>query len=283
MSGGKQPQALGFQCALVTGAAGGLGKAMTEYLYLEAGKQVILVGRTESTLQATSRELGSKRRDGTTVGEGVSDVPYYVLDTGKVEEIPAFVKRVTKDHPQVDCLINNAGVQRELHVTDLDLARLDEEIDINIRGPIHLATALLPHFKTKAGGAVIMNVTSVLGFNPTSLINPGYNGTKAYMHFFSMAQRAQLKDTNVRVIEVAPPAVGTDLHRDREDPDDNKKHKNPTALTVEEFMQELTQGWKEDKDLISAGPGVKLIQTWQDTFGGKFGEVAEKYKPKHSW
>lgn len=282
MSGGKIPQALDFQCAIITGAAGGLGKAMAEYLYLEAGKQVILVGRTESTLQAASRELSSKRGDGTTAGQGVPDVPYYILDTGKVADIPAFVERVTKDHPQVDCLINNAGVQRELHVTDLELDKLDEEIDINIRGPIHLATALLPYFKTKAG-AVIMNVTSTLAFVPVSLINPGYNGTKAYMHFFSMAQREQLKDTHVRVIEIAPPAVGTDLHRDREDPDDNKKHKNPIALTIEEFMKELVQGWKEDKDLISAGPGVKITQTWQDTFGGMFKERTGNYKPKHSW
>jgi short-subunit dehydrogenase involved in D-alanine esterification of teichoic acids len=100
------------------------------------------------------------------------------------------------------------------------------------------------------------------------------------MHFFTMAQRTQLKNTKIRVVEIAPPAVGTDLHRDREDPDDNKKHKNPTALTVEEFMEELVQGWKQDDDLITAGPGNALVKTWQESIGVKYEPIAEKYQPK---
>lgn len=85
-------------------------------------------------------------------------------------------------------------------------------------GPIHLADAFLKHFATKKH-AVIMNVTSVLGFIPFSIINPTYNGTKAFLHFYTMAQRVQLKETNIKVVEIIPPQVHTALHRDREDPD----------------------------------------------------------------
>ncbi len=58
-----------------------------------------------------------------------------------------------------------------------------------------------------------MNVTSVLGIVPFSLINPTYNGSKAYMRFYTMALRDQLKDVNVKIVEIVPPTVATELHR----------------------------------------------------------------------
>ena len=88
------PSTLNFKCAIITGGAGGIGKAMAEYL-LKQGKEVILVGRTESNLQKTQKEIGA--------------TAHYVLDTGDVDSdaIPTFVAKVTKDYPQVDCLINS--------------------------------------------------------------------------------------------------------------------------------------------------------------------------------
>lgn len=108
---------LDFQCALITGSGGGLGLAMARYLVQTKNKKVILAGRTESNLQEASKSLGG-------------DVPYYVVDTGKTSELKGFVEKVVKEHPEVDCLINNAGVQRPLEVTELKLDQLDQEIDI---------------------------------------------------------------------------------------------------------------------------------------------------------
>jgi short-subunit dehydrogenase involved in D-alanine esterification of teichoic acids len=98
----------------VTGGGGGIGYALSEW-FLAEGKQVILVGRTESKLQEASKKLGK-------------NVPYYVLDTGDIESIPSFVQKVIKAHPEVDCLLNNAGVQRPLYFDDFDLAKADQEI-----------------------------------------------------------------------------------------------------------------------------------------------------------
>ncbi|KAF6766777.1 Short-chain dehydrogenase/reductase SDR [Kalmanozyma brasiliensis GHG001] len=256
---------LDFECAVITGGAGGLGYAMAEY-FLSLNKKVILVGRTESKLAEASKKL--------------SNAPYYVLDTGSVKDIPAFTKKVLSEHPEVDCLINNAGVQRPLEVQNLALDKVDNEIDINIRGPVHLATAFLDHLKTKKLG-VIVNVSSVLGFVPYSIINPVYNSTKAFCHFWSEAQRVQLKNTNVRVVEIVPPSVGTDLHRERENPDDNKKEKGATSsLTIAEFMEDLVKGLKADQDVISAGSGIALVKKWDDAFREQFNGAADKYQPK---
>lgn len=85
---------LSFHTALITGGAGGLGYAMAQHL-ISKGKKVIIVGRTESKLQEVAKTLGH-------------DTSYYVLDTGKVADIPKVVEKVIKEHPDVDCLINNA-------------------------------------------------------------------------------------------------------------------------------------------------------------------------------
>ena len=257
------PNTLDFKCALVTGGGGGIGKAIAKHLISE-GKKVIIAGRTEKNLQETGQEIGAD---------------YYVLDTGNVQAIPGFVQKITKEHPELDCLINNAGVQRPLDFNEMKaedfLSKGDAEIDINIRGPMHLILHLLPHFKSKPY-ACIMNVSSVLGFIPFSIINPVYNGTKAWLHSFTMTLRTQLANEGhkIKVVEIVPPTVSTALHRERSDPDDNKKEKNSAALSVDEFLQQVAKGWSEGKDLISAGPGVEIVQKWADAYGAQYEKMA---------
>ncbi|KAI1459687.1 NAD(P)-binding protein [Annulohypoxylon moriforme] len=245
---------LNFNCALITGGGGGIGKEISRY-FISKGKRVIIAGRTESNLQATTKEIGA--------------AGYHVPDTGSIPDIPVFIDRIVKDHPDLDCLVNNAGVQRPLQVlkqTPEDfLSKADNEININIRGPLHLAVGLLPHLKTKPH-ALIINVTSVLGFVPFSIINPVYNGTKSFLRFFSMALRSQLKDTPVRVVEIVPPTVSTDLHRERENPKDNSKENNPNALSLEEFMKEISKKLEKGEETIGAGLGDELVKKWYSTF-----------------
>lgn len=258
---------LDFKCALITGGGGGIGRAMAQY-FISKGKKVLLVGRTESNLRSTAEEINAHG--------------YYVLDTGKTADFPAFVVKITIDHPDLDCLVNNAGVQRPLKVTEDDgfLEKADQEIDTNIRGPMHLALGLLPHLQRK-DNALIINVSSVLGFNPYSVINPVYNGTKAWLHFWSMNLRTQLASSGskVRVVEIAPPMVETDLHREREDPDDNKKSKNPIAMSLEEFMDEVGRKMENGDEMITAGPGNPTVDSWYRALGKDYQDRAEKYKP----
>lgn len=227
------------------------------------GKSVIIVGRTESKLKCTASEIGAKT--------------YYTLDTGDVKSIPGFVSTVTKEHPEVDCLINNAGVQRPFQALgpdyEFDLSKADQEIDINIRGPLHLSLGFLPHFHSQPNGGVIMNISSILGYLPSSVINPVYNGTKAWLHMFSMNLRTQLAQagSKVRLVEIVPPSVETDLHRERKDPDDNKRAKGAkTTLTVPEFMDDVVAGWRADDDTVAAGSGKALVKKWYDAYGEEY-------------
>lgn len=239
-----------FNTAVVTGGGGGIGKALSQQLTKD-GKKVIIVGRTESTLKKTAQEIGA--------------AAYYVLDTGDTQAIPNFVQKLTSEHPDVDCLINNAGVQCPIDVNKNDpnefLQKADQEIDINIRGPMHLVLQLHKHLKSKPN-ALVVNVSSVLGFVPFSTLNPVYCATKSWMHFWSMSLRKQLEGSNIRVVEIAPPMVATDLHRERDNLDDNKKENAPQTLLVDEFVNEVTQKWKQGETLISAGPGNKIVTVY---------------------
>ncbi|KAK8846561.1 hypothetical protein IAR55_005647 [Kwoniella newhampshirensis] len=261
---------LSFKCALITGGAGGLGKAMAIDL-IARGKKVLLAGRSESNLKSTTSEIGA--------------AGYYVLDTGDIPSIPSFISKITSEHPELDCLINNAGVQKPLQILgpdyDFSLETADQEIDINVRGPMHLSVGLIQnHFKDLDGGAVIMNVSSVLGFIPFSVINPVYNGTKAFLHSFSTNLRTQLDQagSKIKIVEIVPPQVETDLHRDRKDPDDNKKHTaaGANALSIDEFMDAVKKGWEEDKDMIGPGMAQKAVEGWYNGFGKRYEEALKK-------
>jgi len=250
---------LSFKCALVTGGGGGIGRGIAEAL-VSMGKSVIIAGRTEANLKKAAAEIGAK--------------DYFVLDVSKISMIADFVKDVVSKHPELDCVINNAGVQRPFQILgpdyDFDLTKADAEIDTNIRGPMHLSVSLVPHFNSLPDGGVIMNVSSVLGYNPFSLVNPVYNGTKAWVHFFTMNLRSQLRDagSKIKVVEIVPPTVETALHRERKNPDDNKKAQgNKVALSVAEFMEQIVEGWKSDKDTCPAGLGHELVEKWYGAYG----------------
>jgi len=236
---------------------------------LAKGKKVLLVGRTESNLASTCSEIGAQG--------------YYVLDTGDIPSIPSFISRITTDHPDLDCIINNAGVQQPFEVTPrsgyrFDLTKADKEVDINIRGPVHLTGGLIEHFSKLPNGGVVMNVSSVLGFVPFSLVNPIYNGTKAFLHSFTLTIRTQIAKSEemkgkIRVIEIVPPTVETDLHRDRKNPDDNKKHGgNKETLSIEEFMKGLEEGWEDGRETIGVGRGKDIVAAWEGSMGSVFAE-----------
>ncbi|KAI4154962.1 MAG: hypothetical protein LQ340_001310 [Diploschistes diacapsis] len=274
------PAPLSFRTAVITGGAGGIGLRLATWLQ-SLGKKVIIVGRTESKLRTASAET-------------LRSCPYYVLDTSHIASIAPFVDRLLAEHPDTDCLINNAGVQRPLYFSlssssgsdsntvikkscTFDLPAADAEIDTNIRGPMHLTVHLLPHLATKPSGTIV-NVSSVLGFVPFSVINPVYNGTKAWLHFHTLNMRTQLRREapNVTVIEIAPPAVGTDLHREREDPDDNKEGRNG-SLTLEQFMEDVVPQWERGETFITAGMGHQVAAMWYEGMGERYRGADEAY------
>ncbi len=179
---------------LITGGGSGIGRALAHRFH-DLGNFVIVAGRKKDALDETMT--------------GRANMKSYLLDVESPEEIAAFATKVTTAHPDLNVVINNAGIMRFENLgSKRDLADADSTIATNLLGPIRILNALIDHLVAKENAAII-NVTSGLAFVPL-ITTPTYNATKAAIHSYTLSLREQLKG-KVEVIELAPPAVQTDL------------------------------------------------------------------------
>jgi uncharacterized oxidoreductase len=182
---------------LITGGASGIGLAFAER-FLARGNEVIIVGRRADKLQEAKDKFPALHTK--------------VFDVSQESERTELFQWVTSEFPQVNVLVNNAGIQQRVNLKTAAEKPWDyhrNELSINVDGPIHLAMLFIPHFMNLAESAII-NVSSGLAVM-TGVWVPVYSATKAALHSFSVSMRHQLADTGVEVIEVFPPAVNTDL------------------------------------------------------------------------
>jgi uncharacterized oxidoreductase len=185
---------------LVTGGSGGIGLGLVKEFLKHGSPKVLITGRKEAALQTVAEEFQGR-------------VFYKVSDAGKADDRIALLEWVKENHPDCNSLINNAGIQRPFAPVQ-DTAIWEDraaEIEINLNGPIHLSTLFIPYFLAKPETVCIFaNVSSGLAFVPFCA-GPVYSATKAAIHSYTMATRYSLQDTNVRVVEIVPPAVKTNL------------------------------------------------------------------------
>lgn len=181
---------------LITGGASGIGLAFAEN-FMKAGNKVIIVGRRENKLAEAKEKF--------------PELHTRVCDVSVEEERIQLIDWVTETFPDLNMIVNNAGIQQRVNLLNekKEWSYYQNEIAINVEAPIHLSMLLIPHF-LKQKQATILNVTSGLAIQPGVWV-PIYSATKAAMHSFTVTLRQQLENTNVEVIEVLPPAVNTDL------------------------------------------------------------------------
>lgn len=184
---------------LITGGNSGIGLALTES-FLAAGNTVIICGRNEGRLLAVQQRL--------------PQVYIRVCDLARKDERNELFRWASSEFPQINMLVNNAGIQREVDFvhapSDWDT---EDEIETNLTSVIHLSALFIPHFLQQRQACAIVNITSGLAFIPLKIV-PVYCATKAALHSFSISLRSQLAPTNIRVFEIAPPIVKTNLHRE---------------------------------------------------------------------
>ena len=179
---------------LVTGGGSGIGAALAQRFH-DQGNTVIVAGRRQAALDEAI--AGRERMHGMT------------LDVEDRAAIDAFAARLVTEHPQLNVLVNNAGIMKLEDATSRrDLADAEATIVTNLLGPIRLTNALVDHLKAQPNAAIV-NVTSGLGFVPLTAA-PTYSATKAAIHSYTVSLRRLLAG-KVELIELAPPGVQTDL------------------------------------------------------------------------
>jgi uncharacterized oxidoreductase len=227
---------------LITGGAAGIGFAFAER-FLKAGNKVIVCGRREAKLEEAK--------------EKYPEIVTYVCDVTKESDRIALFDRVTSEHPEVNVLVNNAGIQQRYHVLKTnakeDWSYYSQEIAANIEAPFHFSMLFAPYFANKDYGA-ILNVSSGLAFTPMA-IAPIYSATKAAVHSFTMSLRHQLEDTPIDVIEIAPPAVNTDL---------GGAGLHTFGTPVDEFADAIFEGLEAGKIEIGYARAEKAMRMSRD-------------------
>lgn len=182
---------------LITGGSNGIGLALAQR-YSERGDRVMVTGRSPAPLRTAAERL-----------PGLETVVSDIAVPAARERLAAYVRA---EMPEIDVLVNNAGIQRRVSLAsdDAPWQQRQVEIDTLLAGPIHLSSLLAPVLVQRDQPSVIVNVTSGGALIPQPFA-PIYSACKAAMHSFTINLRFALRDTQVRVVEVIPPAVATGL------------------------------------------------------------------------
>ncbi|SUK53169.1 SDR family oxidoreductase [Staphylococcus aureus] len=180
--------------AVVTGAGSGIGEAIATLLH-EEGVKVILAGRNKDKLQNVANQLAQ---------DSVKVVP---TDVTKKEEVDELIKIAQQTFGGLDIVINSAGQMLSSKITDYQVDEWDSMIDVNIKGTLYTAQAVLPTMLEQSSGHLI-NIASISGFEVTKS-STIYSATKAAVHTITQGLEKELAKTGVKVTSISPGMVDT--------------------------------------------------------------------------
>ena len=231
---------------LITGGGTGIGLALAEE-FLKRDNRVIVCGRRATKLEEAKERL--------------PDLETFVCDVSRREQRIGLAEHISLEYPKLNVLINNAGIQQEINLTDAEeIERISQEVETNFTAPIHLTALLTPVLCNNKSAAVI-NISSGLAFAPIAAM-PVYCATKAALHSYSLSLRYQLSRKGIKVYEVAPPIVDTDLDKGARD----RRGQTDKGMSPEEFAGLTMDALKNDTLEAAIGSANFLRMKREEAF-----------------
>jgi uncharacterized oxidoreductase len=223
----------------ITGGGSGIGRGLAEALH-KLGNKVIISGRRKANLDGVVN-----------ANPGIDSIELDITDPASIHEVAG--KLIAK-YPDLNVLINNAGIMEiDQAAGVIDESLLTRTVNTNLLGPIRLTSALIEQLKSR-GGTVAYN-TSILAFVPLTF-TAVYSATKAALHSYVLSQRFLLRESGVRVLEIAPPWVRTTLMNSEE---------AEKAMPLDEFINETIKVLELGSDEVL----VDIAKPFRDNPGPK--------------
>jgi 3-oxoacyl-[acyl-carrier protein] reductase len=193
-------QAKGARSVLVTGGSRGLGLAIAQKL-AAAGYRTIAVARTES------KEITAAIAHAERAGQGT--LHFVPFDLGKIDNIPALVRKLRKEFGALYGLINNAALGLSGTLAMMHNSKLEEMVRLNTLSPIVLTKYVVRSMMADGDGRIV-NVASIVAFTGASGV-PAYAATKASMLGFTRSLAREVGPLGITVNAVAPGILDTDM------------------------------------------------------------------------
>jgi short-subunit dehydrogenase involved in D-alanine esterification of teichoic acids len=187
---------------------------------------------------------------------------------------------IIKSHPTLDSVFLNSGIQRGLDFTKpetIDLDNISLELTTNYISYIHLAKYLLPHLQSLSTPTSLIFTTSGLALVPITRCG-NYCASKAALHHLIIVMREQMKNGpgNVKVVEIYPPAVQTELHDEKHQPD--IKNGSSFGMPLDEFTETAWKGLTEGKDDIPVGTSERAYEAFEVKRREIFGHMVKSMR-----
>ncbi len=193
-------QALNGKTALITGAGKGLGRAMALALAAEE-VNLLLVGRTLADLEAVAEEA-------TAINANIK-VHVKAADVSEYTQVKEAVAELTSAQPNIDILINNAGILRVGGILDLPVEEFEKSIQTNVFGTYYFLREVLP-FLTKNESSDVINIASTAGLKGNANFS-AYGSSKAAVINLSEAVMQEFRKQGVRVTTINPSTIATEM------------------------------------------------------------------------
>ena len=239
---------------LITGGGTGIGFHLARELAAR-GNEIIICGRREAKLAEAKAKVPSLHTR--------------ICDVADPRDREALCDWVASHFGSINILVNNAGIQRMINLRNgiRELTSGDSEIDVNLKAVVHLSAFFIPALMEQKEAAII-NISSGLGFVPIAVM-PVYCATKAALHSFSISLRHQLKQTSVRVFEIIPPTVDTELDRGAR----AQRGQAHIGILPAEVAEAAMTALAEDQFELAVGQAAGLVEASKTGFEAAFNRM----------